>query len=115
MIKLELKRGDTLRGSFALKDKVTGQPIDLTGCSFRMQVRTKQKQLLADLSSDAGNIVCSDPPSGVVSVEIDKDVTATFPITTVFYDLETTFSDGYRISTETIHLKILPDETWTAS
>lgn len=107
MATFTVKRGDTWVQAFDYKqESETGDPVNLTHCSARLQVRAQSGVLALDCT-DALTI---DAVAGRVSVR--KLVPATIPIGQYVFDLEMTFSDGRVQSTVTQTLKILPDVTY---
>lgn len=107
---LRLKRGDTWSTTWTWAQS-TGDPVDLTGCTARLQVRDRRtKELLASASTTTGELTIT-PATGVVSCTIDPDVTKDFPIKTCAVDLELTYSDGTVQSTDTVYLVVVEDVT----
>ncbi|UCP00107.1 hypothetical protein LF844_09925 [Metapseudomonas lalkuanensis] len=67
-------------------------PVDLTGCSARMQIRDKPGgALLLELSTGAGLTL---EPAGTLRREISAAQTGALSFTAAVYDLELTFADG---------------------
>jgi hypothetical protein len=67
-------------------------PVDLTGCSARMQIRDKPGgRLLLELSSGSGLTL---EPAGALHREISAEQTAALDFQAAVYDLEVTFADG---------------------
>jgi len=107
---LTLKRGDTWRTTFAFS--ANGVPTDLSGASARLQVRDRRTKVgLCDATVDNGYVTLSGA-SGVVTVTVPDDVTATFPVGVHAFDLEMTWADGSVQSTETQYLSVVEDQTY---
>ena len=70
-------------------------PVDLTGCTARMQVRSKvdSPTVLLSLSTTDGSIVLGGT-AGTVTLKLSATQTAAITWTTGVYDLEVVFSDG---------------------
>lgn len=105
---IDVKRGDTLRLIFEYIDS-NGVPIDLSGCSARMQIRTKrEKTLLLELVESDG--LSLDSLAGTVVIR--KQLPADFLVGSHEFDLEMTYSDGTVESTNTLILKVIEDVTY---
>lgn len=66
-------------------------PIDLTGCSYAMQIRDGQGQeVLADLSQYISN---TNPTNGEISLQIPYQETDQFAFKRASYDLIVIYSD----------------------
>lgn len=68
-------------------------PINLVGCSARMQIRTLTGQLLVDLSSDNGGIVLGGR-GGTITIIISAEQTANPLLMGSSYDLILTSPSG---------------------
>jgi hypothetical protein len=81
---LELTRGDDVTRTFAWRD-ANGDPIPLTGRTFRAQIRTQPQ---------AGTaypfVVDVDEAAGVVTLTMAKTVTAAIPSGRAWWDIEQT-------------------------
>lgn len=104
---LTLKRGDTWRAVFSYKDS-DGNPIDLTGCTPRIQVRTKRRGGLL-LSLDLTDGLTLDELAGTVTVRYD--LPSDFELGTHEFDIEMTYTDGTIESSCTMMLAVLEDIT----
>lgn len=96
--RLALEQGAVYRDEIRLKQS-DGTPVDLTGCTARMQIRTLDGRLLLDLSTPPGSGLVIDGPAGVIHRRITAGQTALLPIDGGLYDLEITPLSG-------------PDDTW---
>lgn len=95
---LALEQGAVYRDEIRLKQP-GGAPIDLTGCTARMQIRTLDDRLLLDLSTSPGRGLVIDGPAGVIYRYITAGQTAQLPVDGGEYDLKITPPSG-------------PDDTW---
>lgn len=108
MVTFTLKRGDTWNQVFLWKQgSETGDPVDLTGCTARCQIRNRAGTLLLDCTP----YLTVDGANGAVSVLVPASETAGLPIGKLFFDIELTFPDGTVQSTETVMLRVLEDVT----
>lgn len=82
-------------------------PVDLTGCSARMQIRRRinSNQVELDLEAE-GMISIADPESGHIRIEIPSETTAALAFRSAVYDIEIEFPDGvvYRFAGGAIRL-----------
>ena len=103
-----IKRGDTWSQTFAWKQgSETGDPVDLTGCTVRCQVRDRADALILDASA----YLTVDGPAGTVALVVPASETEAFPAAKLAFDIELTFPDGTVQSTETMSLKVIEDVT----
>lgn len=91
---LNCNQGATFDQSFRFgtKDPVTGgfgSPHDLTGRTFKMQVREKHgdDDILIDLSTENGGIIL-DGPDGAIRLIVPAEITTLLPALTGVYDIE---------------------------
>lgn len=78
----------TFRTSFRWQTKSSGQPVDLTGYSAAMQIRTKPDATSALVSlSSPSNGLTIEGTAGRVHIEIAASVTATLAPGRYVYDL----------------------------
>jgi hypothetical protein len=94
-----VKNGDTWNFSFVWSNNNT--PINLTGCTAKMQIRDKDGVLAATASTIA--IVGS---TGTVNVTFSAAVTALVPAGTYKSDLQVTFTDGTVQSSSTVIITV---------
>lgn len=75
--------------------KKPGVPVDLTGCTARMQVRAKQDapDVLVELTTENGGIVLGGA-AGTIALRIEAAATAAYEWRSGVYDLEIIFADG---------------------
>lgn len=110
MRQITLKRGDTLELEFQWLDG-TGFPVDLTGCTARLQMRNRAGNEVLECtcgSSDGLEIVTAE---GKVRWREEASSTASFSLGTYYFDLEVTFPDSTVRSTETVQLIVETDIT----
>ena len=104
----KVKRGDTWRQPFYWRQgSETGDPVDLTGCTFRMHVRDSMGALILDCTDH----LTVNHEDGEVIVEIDIPGTIVIPRKPYKFDIEVTWPDGSVRSTATAYLNIIQDET----
>lgn len=85
----------------------SGVPKDLSGYTGRMQIRTnytEQSSIVAELTSNTGEVVVNDAP-GTITLSLTAEQTADIPVDLTqealppkakyVYDLELVSSDGY--------------------
>lgn len=70
-------------------------PVDLTGCSVRMQIRRRVNSPDVELDlGAAGYIRITDAAAGQLLIDIPPDVTAGLSLRTGVHDIEVEFSGG---------------------
>jgi hypothetical protein len=75
----------------------TALPVNLTGCTLRMQIRESMSASAAILTltnSNGGIIVDADPTTGSFELFISATNTAGITVSQAVYDLEVVFTDG---------------------
>lgn len=109
IVTFTLKRGDswTPRPFEWRQGSVSGDPVNLTGCQVRMQIRDRTGALVLD----ATDYLKVDGPAGAVAVSVPASETAFFPVEKLPFDIELTFPDGTVQSTKTMVLHVIRDET----
>lgn len=77
---LVIEQGETVEIPHLWRNKLTGVPIDLTGCSIFLQGRKEKastSQLLLDASTVNGKIVIdADPTTGVFTITLPATYTS---------------------------------------
>lgn len=87
MYRLRLKKGDDYRKEFHLKDSA-GEAIDLTGCSFKMQIRESfSSDVLLELSTENEKIEL-DAENGVIALVFIHADTSAANWKKAIYDIE---------------------------
>jgi len=108
MLKFNHKRGDTWRQVFYWKQgSESGPPVDLSGCTARLQLKDKSKLLILDATA----YLTIDPINGSLQTDVPASETVLFPLESLYFDIELTFPDGSVQSTETMRLQIVEDIT----
>lgn len=88
--KILVDQGETWRLTLRLTDHDTGDPLDLTGYTARMQVResTTSPSPLVSLTSAPGGGITITPSTGTLALFIADDVTASWQWRYGMYGLE---------------------------
>jgi hypothetical protein len=90
---LGIDQGATWLLSFEWLDD-DGQPIDLTGCTARMQLRaTPATPVLLELSTTNGRLSLAGV-TGIIELLVDAPTTAGLSCESGVYDLRVTFPSG---------------------
>jgi len=100
-IDLVIYQGSSFKKSWEITDKDTGDPIDLTGYTARMQIRAKLKDVdfVAELTTENGGITITvTGTETTMALYISATGTATIASSSGIYDLELvdTSDDVYR-------------------
>lgn len=98
-----VKNGDTWKFTFVWSNN--SGPINLTGCTAKMQVRDRAGTLVATSSSAASQITIVGT-TGTVNVGFPATTTALVPAGVYLTDLQITFADNTVQSTSTISLYV---------
>ncbi|MFW6032457.1 MAG: hypothetical protein ACOCTI_03690 [Phycisphaeraceae bacterium] len=93
-IPLTLYQGATFDKRFTWK--AGGDPVDLTGCQVRAQVRRhlRATETLLDMTLDNDQAKLHDPAAGRFGLYLDATTTAELAFSSGVYDLEVEFPDG---------------------
>lgn len=88
-LKLTIYQGATFRKRLRWSDKATSTPIDLTGCTARMQVRAEKESptALLSLSTENGGIALGGA-AGTVDLYVGATATAAITWESGLFDLE---------------------------
>ena len=108
MSTITFKRGDTLRLAFKFTNADTSVH-DLTGVTFRLEVRNQARAVKAAVASGSGIEV--DLVTGIATVIVADSVTASFELQPHFTDIELTYPNGDVVSSETITINVVEDFT----
>ena len=94
-VPLKIDQGATFRKSVTWKTGTPATPVDLTGCTARMHVRSdiKSPTVLLDLTTVNGGITLGGA-AGTVELMLTDEQTAAITWTTAVYDLEIEFATG---------------------
>lgn len=92
-IKLNIEQGATFR--YSLNWTADDVPVDLTGCTARMQIRldVSSPAVIAELTTQNTGIVLNATP-GQVDLYLSATDTAALNFDTAVYDLEVEFTNG---------------------
>jgi hypothetical protein len=95
ILNLAVMQGSTF--SRTLSWQIDGEPVDLTGYTARMQIRTvrvntKPQKLLYTLTSENGGLLV-DRQNGSITISIEAVNTAKLPAGSHLYDLELATGD----------------------
>jgi hypothetical protein len=84
-----IEKGATFGLTITYKD-ASGNPVDLTGWTVRMQVRETPADSSPILTSEGGSptIVMTKNSSGVITVSISAATTSLIEVPTAYYDIE---------------------------
>lgn len=90
-VNLTIQQGDTFVLAVRWIDDVTGQPVDLTGATARMQLRSyyTSPAVVLDLASGTG--ITIDALEGRLTIVVSAVQTAALQAQSGVYDLEVTF------------------------
>ena len=93
--KLAIEQGATFYVTFTRKNS-DGTPVDLTGCTARMQVRTaiNSPDVLLELTTENGRIVLGGA-AGTVVLTVDAATTESIDWLYGVYDLEVVTASGF--------------------
>lgn len=98
-LNLEIYKGSTYKKSFSWKTGSSTEtllPVNITGCTFKMQVRQNQasQDVLAEFTSANSAIVITDAVNGTFELRIPAAQSSLFTFVEGLYDLEITMSDS---------------------
>jgi hypothetical protein len=108
-IDLTIYQGTSYRLPLGWKTRVDGVevPVDLTGCTARMQIRRRLRSTEVELDLGvAGYITIESPLEGRMAVDIPAEVTAAMAFRSGVYDIEIEFAGGevYRFAQGAVRL-----------
>lgn len=91
---LTINQGATFIDALTWSAGEPAVPVDLTGCTGRMQIRLTQASpnIIAELTTENGGIVLGGV-AGTIALKIPAVQTERFAWTTAVYDLELVFLD----------------------
>lgn len=97
-INLQIEQGATFHPTWTWKSgatEATAVPVDLTGCTARMQIREDEdgSTILYELTTENSKIILGDI-AGTIEVIISDEDSAAFTWDNGVYDLEIEFTDG---------------------
>ena len=82
----DIRQGETWEHTFVLTNE-TNEPIDLTGCLFLMQIRTKPGGAILFTLSQGDDQIVVDGPSGTIKLVLSNLITRDFLWKEGVYDL----------------------------
>lgn len=90
---LEIYKGSTYRKSLQWIDKATGLPMDLTSCTFKMQIRDYlgSDNVLDELTTANSKIVLVDAAQGKWRIDLTPTQTGAYTFKKAVYDIDVTF------------------------
>jgi hypothetical protein len=111
VVRLRIKRGNSVQLTIALKQRATPSspllPVDITGWTITSQVRHQtSRALVAQLTS---TIV--DATTGSFILSSTAASTATWPVTKLIGDVRYQRADGHVFSTEDFELEVRQEVT----
>lgn len=97
-LKLAIEQGATFRKVLTWKAGTPAVPVDLTGCTARMQIRAEITAATpyVTLTTENGGIALGGV-AGTIDILITAVATAAFAWTSGVYDLEIIMSDGITV------------------
>lgn len=98
-IDLTVYKGATFSKGFQWKTGSSPVPVNLTGCTARMQIRknVNDTTILDSLTTENGKLIIEDAVNGKVRINIVPEVSTTYTFTSGVYDLEIVFPTTGRI------------------
>ena len=93
---LVIEKGATFRRLFTWKTDLIFSPVDLTGCTVKMQIRKDYNDtaVILELSTEGTTpYITLNPRYGEIYINVPSDITRTLPIDRGHYDLEVTHPD----------------------
>lgn len=110
---LTIYQGATFKKKVMVQEKSI--PIDLTGATVRMQLRSTvaSETILIELNEANSRAVVSDPLMGEVTLLIADEDTQTLNFTSAVYDLEVEYADGTVDRVLQGKVKLIPEVTRT--
>ena len=111
-------RGDTWIRNWSITKKTHGLPVDFTGATARLQVKTdvENEEAVIEATTVGGDDLYFVEPldSGKLRLEMSAEKTALLlPYTEYVFDIEVTFPNGFVKTYEKALLEIEPDCTRT--
>lgn len=98
-IDLTIYKGSTFSKSIQWKTGTIPSPVNLTGCTARMQIRktVNDATILDTLTTENGGIVFEDAGTGKLRIEIAADTSTAYTFNSGVYDLEIIFPSTGRV------------------
>lgn len=94
-VRLSIVQGEDFHKRFTWQAGTPAAPVDLTGCSARMQVRSQvdSPNVLLALHTDDGSLTLGGA-AGTVDMDLGNAATAAITWPAAVYDLEIVFPSG---------------------
>lgn len=98
-IDLTVYKGATFSKGFQWKTGSSPVPVNLTGCTARMQIRknVNDENILDTLTTENGKLSIEDAVNGKVRINISAAASSAYTFTSGVYDLEIVFPSTGRI------------------
>ncbi len=98
-LKLAIEQGATFTKVLTWKSGTPALPVDLTGCTARMQIRQSitSAEVLSSLTTLNGGITLGGA-AGTISIRIEATATALFTWKEGVYDLEVVMADNVTVN-----------------
>jgi hypothetical protein len=95
-IDLTIYKGSTFSKTFQWKTGTPATPVNLTGCSLRMQIRktAKSSTVLAEFTSENAKLYFVDAASGIFKLDISATESSEFTFSEGVYSIEVVYPDG---------------------
>ena len=92
---LVIEKGTTFKQRFIWTQKTTGEPVNLTGYTAKMQIRPSEKnnKIIIELSTENSRIVLTEA-EGIIDLVLEDEDTVSLSDTEGVYDLLLTASNG---------------------
>jgi hypothetical protein len=96
IIDLTIYKGSTYSKSLQWKTGSPATPVNLTGCTARMQIRpdVTSNTVLDTLTTENGKITIVDATQGKLRINLTSTQTAAYNFTQAAYDLEVVYPGG---------------------
>lgn len=94
-VDLTIYKGSTFSRQVQWKTGTPALPVNITGCTLRMQIRGKitDASVILSLTTENGGIVITDAVNGKFSVVIEASASTAVAATSGVYDLEIVMPD----------------------
>jgi hypothetical protein len=95
-IDLTIYKGSTYSKILQWKTGESATPVNLTGCTARMQIRknVNDSTILDSLTTENSKLEIFEPLNGKFKIKISSGTSSAYPFTSAVYDLEIIFTDG---------------------
>jgi hypothetical protein len=108
-----IKRGDTWQEVITWRDS-NGDPIDISGCSIRVHLRSREDDSLAvTAGTTGGEITITNATGGVAAQRVEYTTMRTVTPGKYNCDVELTYTDNTVQSTPTFVVIVEEDVTYT--